>query len=142
MTWSRAGSDPGSSDSPVRRTRSSRGGSGARLAGIGLGCVTLGRVALGCAGRLGRRLLGLGGALVRVAAIVGLVEPRALEEDGRTGADLAAQLGGVALGAVGLGLRDDRLVRFEFIPAAVAHIIVGWHRSLPTNTQFSLHCGR
>src|SRR5208337_2069475 len=131
MSWSRAGSDPGSSDSPVRRTRRSRGGSGAQLAGIGLGCVTLGR-----AGRLGRRLLGLGGTLVRVAAIVGLVEPRALEEDGRAGADLAAQLGGAALGAIGLGLRNDRLEGFEFIPAAVAHIIVGWHQYLPTNKQF------
>src|SRR5208283_1214952 len=141
MTWSRADSDPGSSDSPVRRTRRSRGGSGAQLAGIGLGCVTLGCVTLGRAGRLGQRLLGLGGTLVRVAAMIGLVEPRALEEDGRAGSDLASQLGRAALGAIGLGLRNDRLEGFEFIPAAVAHIIIGWHQSLPTNKQFCLRPG-
>src|SRR5262249_444840 len=79
--------------------------------------------------RVGRRLrlVGLGGALVALGAVVGLVEARALEEDRGAGAEEAAQLRLLALGAFLERLLREALELLELVAARVAPGVVGGH---------------
>src|SRR5206468_2699641 len=82
------------------------------------------------AAALGRRLLRRGGLLVGIAAVVGLVEARALEQDRGAGPNLAPELRRLALGADGLRVGLDRLERLELVAAGVADIVVRGHGSI------------
>src|SRR5262245_33324037 len=77
--------------------------------------------------RLCRLLLGLGGALVRLAAVVRLVEAGALEEDGRPGAEGAAQLQLAARRTLPQGGVLERLHLVEDVVAGLAAILVRGH---------------
>src|SRR5262245_50549442 len=71
--------------------------------------------------------VGLGSLFVRVAAVVGLVEARASEDDPGAGPDSAPGLGLAAFRTLFRRFGHDRL---EFVPgvaAAVADVIVGGH---------------
>src|SRR5260370_5154312 len=91
-----------------------RGGRGTlRVAGLRLG----GRLRLGLLAVAGRAalagvLLCLGRLLVRVAAVVGFVEARALEQDGRPRAEQAAQ---ALLAALRTDLQRLVLERLELV---------------------------
>src|SRR5690606_31381618 len=76
---------------------------------------------------LGRLGVGLGGLLVRLAAVVRLVEPAALEHDGRAGGDqtLKPRLG--ARRALLERRRRDRLELLELVTAALAAVLVRRH---------------
>jgi putative FmdB family regulatory protein len=65
--------------------------------------------------------------LVRLAAVVGLVEARPLEDDGRTGPDQPAKLLLPALRTLPLGIFLDRLEQLEGVFARFANVIVGRH---------------
>src|SRR5205807_5519383 len=87
--------------------------------------------------RLGVRLRfggGLGGflflllaGLVGLAAVVGLVEARPLEDDGRARAEDAVQLVLLALRALGQRRLREVLELVEVVAAGVALVFVGWH---------------
>src|SRR5205823_12062119 len=98
--WSRSDSGLGS--------WSGAGAGGFRYLRLGWGCGGGGGRLGGLCRRLGRGI-GLGPRLVGLAAVVGLVEARALEQDRRARADLAAELRLPALGADRLGFGRDRL---------------------------------
>ena len=74
-----------------------------------------------------RRLIGRGGLLVRLAAVVGLVEARPLEDDRRPGTDQPPQLQLAALRALALGIGAHRLKQLELVLAGLANVIVGRH---------------
>ena len=74
-------------------------------------------------------LIGFSPLLVGFASIVGLVETRPLEQDRRSRADLAAELGLGALGADRLGIGLDRFEGLELVFALVADVVVSGHGS-------------
>src|SRR5262249_48090911 len=71
--------------------------------------------------------VGLGGFLVRVAAIIGLIEAGAPEDDSSTGPNLALRLGLATLWAFPGGLGGDRLELVPRVAAGVADVIVSRH---------------
>src|ERR1700677_1366717 len=75
-------------------------------------------------GRSGLGLVRLGRALVRIAAVVRLIEPRALEDDARTRAEQTPQLLLAALGAFLEVLVAHRLKFFEGVLAGIALVII------------------
>src|SRR5262245_35994666 len=78
-------------------------------------------------GGLGAFLFSLGSALVRFAAVIGLVETGALEDDGSARAEEAAQLGLAALRTFLQGNVTHRLKFVETVVAGVAFVFVGGH---------------
>src|SRR5262249_53778534 len=81
---------------------------GAGLGGLA-GCIGLRRRLVRCVGRFVRGLLRLGRRLVRLAAVVGLVEAGTLENDAGAAAEQAAQLRLAALRALLQRLLGERL---------------------------------
>src|SRR6266566_1878953 len=75
-------------------------------------------------GRLGGLLVGLGGGLVRLAAVVGLVEARTLEDDRRASAEGPPQLLLAALRALAQRLVRHRMKIVEIVVAGVALVFV------------------
>src|SRR6266545_232209 len=74
--------------------------------------------------------LRLGGTLVRLAAVVGLVKSRTLEQDGRSPAEEASQFALTALGALLQRLIAHRLKLVEVVIARVTLIFVRRHLCL------------
>src|SRR5262249_40529922 len=75
--------------------------------------------------------------LVRLAAVVGLVEARALEKDSRSRAEDAPQFWLAALGALLERLVVDRLKLVEVVLAGVAVVFVRWHSAFIPLWPFS-----
>src|SRR4051812_1743647 len=104
------------------------------LGAVGPGCWRGRAVRAGAAGRVGLApalaggfLVRLGRLLVRLAAVVRLVEARALEDDRGPGAEDAAQLELAALGTLLQGLFAHGLELIEVVPAGVTLVFIGWH---------------
>jgi len=70
---------------------------------------------------------GLGGGFIGLAAIIGLIEPRAFENDGRTGPKNSAQFWLAALRTFLQGFIIDRLKFVKIVLTGIAMVFVGWH---------------
>src|SRR5207247_6841884 len=84
------------------------------------------RIASRC---FGLGFIGLGGFFVGLAAVIGLIEAGAFEDQPAAGAEQATELVLLALGALLLRLGCDRLEDFEFVLAGVATVIVCRHEA-------------
>ena len=73
------------------------------------------------------RLISCLGFVVGLAAVVRLIEARAFEDDGGTGANQPPQLEFATFGALSLLLVIDSLIQLKFMIARIALIIVSWH---------------
>src|SRR5207237_975380 len=74
-------------------------------------------------------------ALVRLAAVVGLVEPRPLEQHGGPRAKEALEFLLLARRALGQRLLGERLQLLEAVPATLAQILVSRHSFLRVRTS-------
>src|SRR5688572_20692671 len=101
-------------------------GLGLRRRGVGVGRRGLGFAVARSA--LGAALLGIGGLVVRVGAVVGDVEPLALEDQPRPGAQQPLHLLLVAIGALLDRRRGDRLKLLKRMAAGFALVLVSGHR--------------
>src|SRR5204863_63415 len=78
-------------------------------------------------GRRGRRSVRLGAGFVRFAAVIGLVEAGAFEDEGRPSAEEAPKLRLLAHGALLQRLVGKRLKFIELMLAGVADVFIGGH---------------
>ena len=65
--------------------------------------------------------------LIRVAAIIGLVEARAFEDNGRPGSEQAAEFHCLTLGALLLDRCRDSLKQLELVATGITEIVVSRH---------------
>ncbi len=79
-------------------------------------------------------LVGLGGLLVGVAAVVRLEESASLEDHRAAGADEPLERQGPALGALALDRGGHGLEELELMPAALASIVVRRHGYSPSSS--------
>ena len=73
------------------------------------------------------RLIRFGGFFIRIAAVVGFVEPTSFKHNGRAGSELANRFFLSAFRALFYRIISDFLKQFPGVFAGIANVVVSWH---------------